>query len=346
MSTSSLASSSTTSVTPTPSLSQDAAGSASSSSPSAVSTDSADGMPSGLASNATLYLYTFLATLVLLLAVSSGIVIRSLVMRRRHQRFVEAAIRAGTWNPSRDPFNNVLMNDLGLGGRRRRRRDIGEKPRLWEVRLANEESEDEDGTEEEAGLGKGKDVMPVGKGRTEWADIMPLSARYMNPRSTSRSRSRSASRDVSPNPDLDPDTRQRTRWRRFLDIIGWRQPDDRSRRSRSHSRRRSRSRSGAHSRSRTTRPSPSPSPSSRHTPVTAPSPAPVMTTASGLLAVPNAGGEKPDLEIPQPPPLRVTVLIAMPSQQSFHSARSDSDEGPSPVVEFGVVDVEVGGEDV
>lgn len=64
------------------------------------------------------------ATLVLLLAVSSAIVIRSLILRRRHQRLVEEAIRTGTWLP-----HNY---DSPSG---RRRRDIGQKPKLWEARL-------------------------------------------------------------------------------------------------------------------------------------------------------------------------------------------------------------------
>ncbi|KAH7922262.1 hypothetical protein BV22DRAFT_1037650 [Leucogyrophana mollusca] len=99
-----------------------------------------------------LTVYTFLATLVLLLAVSSAIVIRSLVLRRRHQRLVEEAIRAGTWVPHQayDPRSG------------RRRRDIGEKPKMWEAWLRN--GGDDEGTEE--------------KGR--WNDIMPVQAAYVD----------------------------------------------------------------------------------------------------------------------------------------------------------------------
>lgn len=71
------------------------------------------------------------ATLVLLLAVSSAIVIRSLILRRRHQRLVEEAIRTGTWLP------HTLDAPTG-----RRRRDIGQKPKLWEAWL---HTNDDDG---------------------------------------------------------------------------------------------------------------------------------------------------------------------------------------------------------
>lgn len=76
--------------------------------------------------------YTALiATLVLLLAVSSAIVIRSLILRRRHQRIVEEAIRAGTWLPHQpyDPRGS------------RRRRDVGKKPKLWEAWLRSGDEE-------------------------------------------------------------------------------------------------------------------------------------------------------------------------------------------------------------
>lgn len=66
--------------------------------------------------------YTALiATLVLLLVVSSVIVVRSLFLRRRHRRLIEATIQAGTgtWTPT-NPTN-------------RRRRNIGEKPKVWET---------------------------------------------------------------------------------------------------------------------------------------------------------------------------------------------------------------------
>ncbi|CAE6366300.1 unnamed protein product [Rhizoctonia solani] len=78
--------------------------------------------------NSTLYLFTFLTTLLLLLAVSCGIVIRSFVLRRRFHRRVEEAIAAGVLLPG--------QGDGGVGPRGHfgtYRRPIGEKPIMWEV---------------------------------------------------------------------------------------------------------------------------------------------------------------------------------------------------------------------
>ncbi|KAJ6587359.1 hypothetical protein B0H10DRAFT_2093875 [Mycena sp. CBHHK59/15] len=87
-------------------------------SPSAAPTDDSQGSGSGsgsptLQSSASLYLYTFLATLVLLLGVSGAIVIRSLLLRRRHRRMVAEAIANGTWV------------------------DLRKKPRLWDAYLGS-----------------------------------------------------------------------------------------------------------------------------------------------------------------------------------------------------------------
>jgi len=79
--------------------------------------------------NSTLYLFTFLTTLLLLLAVSCGIVIRSFVLRRRFHRRVEEAIAAGVLLPSQT--GDIAM---GPGGTISvYRRPIGEKPKMWEV---------------------------------------------------------------------------------------------------------------------------------------------------------------------------------------------------------------------
>lgn len=70
-----------------------------------------------MGSSASLYLYTFLATLVLLLVVSAAIVVRSLMLRRRHRVMIEEAIRNGTLPP---PF-----------GYQRPRVDLSKKPKMW-----------------------------------------------------------------------------------------------------------------------------------------------------------------------------------------------------------------------
>jgi len=72
--------------------------------------------------SSSLYLFTFLATLFLLLFVSSAIILRSFVLRRRFRRRIEEAILAGVIAPHQI-------------GRTTRRRAIGEKPKLWEARV-------------------------------------------------------------------------------------------------------------------------------------------------------------------------------------------------------------------
>lgn len=61
--------------------------------------------------------YTFLATLVLLLGVSGAIIVRSLLLRRRHRRMVEEAIANGTWIP---PAPRIKV-------------DLRKKPKLWDA---------------------------------------------------------------------------------------------------------------------------------------------------------------------------------------------------------------------
>lgn len=98
-----------------------------------------------VASPANLSYTALIATLVLLLAVSSAIVVRSVILRRRHQRLVEEAMLTGTWVPNRfDPRSG------------RKRRDIGKKPKLWEAWL---QSSDDDGDGADGAKGKWNIIM-------------------------------------------------------------------------------------------------------------------------------------------------------------------------------------------
>ncbi|CAE6400956.1 unnamed protein product [Rhizoctonia solani] len=87
-----------------------------------------NGFNSGGGVNSTLYLFTFLTTLLLLLAVSCGIVIRSFVLRRRFHRRVEEAIAAGVLLPGQGDVGMGPGGHIGTF-----RRPIGEKPKMWEV---------------------------------------------------------------------------------------------------------------------------------------------------------------------------------------------------------------------
>lgn len=77
--------------------------------------------------------FTFLATLLLLLAVSCAIVIRSLILRRRFRRRVQEALANGIVLP---PPPGGFAGAMGFGGAGRGRRDFGEKPTMWERWLA------------------------------------------------------------------------------------------------------------------------------------------------------------------------------------------------------------------
>lgn len=94
--------------------------------------------------------FTFLATLLLLLAVSLTIVLRSLIIRRRFQRRVQDALAQGI----------VLSPTPGSGGSRRF--GLGEKPRTWDAWLTP----------------LPKDEPP------QWQSLVPVSARILSERVT------------------------------------------------------------------------------------------------------------------------------------------------------------------
>ncbi|KAI0044468.1 hypothetical protein FA95DRAFT_1562217 [Auriscalpium vulgare] len=89
--------------------------------------------------SSSLYLYTFVATLVLLLAISGIIVSRSMVLRRRQRALVLEAIANGTYVP---PLPHVRPAD---------------RPKMWEVYLSQQQ-----GCDAEKGW--------------RWADLKPVSA--------------------------------------------------------------------------------------------------------------------------------------------------------------------------
>ncbi|KAF6749856.1 hypothetical protein DFP72DRAFT_1173187 [Ephemerocybe angulata] len=128
--------------------------------------------------------YTFLATLVLLLSVSAAIVIRSFILRRRHRLMVEEAMRNGTWVPQ-EP-----------GGRTPRRGvDLSKKPGMWDVYLGGTGGvggvggsgvggvpgfHGESGSGYEKGYGGGTyGYGEEGREGREWGDIKPVSVAYV-----------------------------------------------------------------------------------------------------------------------------------------------------------------------
>ncbi|TFK52541.1 hypothetical protein OE88DRAFT_1734515 [Heliocybe sulcata] len=74
--------------------------------------------------SSSLYLFTFLATLFLLLFVSCAIVLRSFILRRRFRRSMEEAIAAG-----------IIFPGPQTPGYRKR--NFGEKPVMWDVSVTS-----------------------------------------------------------------------------------------------------------------------------------------------------------------------------------------------------------------
>ncbi|KJA26492.1 hypothetical protein HYPSUDRAFT_198786 [Hypholoma sublateritium FD-334 SS-4] len=119
---------------------------------------------SSIATSASLYLYTFLATLVLLLSVSAAIVIRSFILRRRHRLMVEEAIRNGTWVPPSPPSRPARV-------------DLSKKPVLWEAYV-----DDKGGVtswRSAGGEGMERDHWRAEHSK-DWETIKPFSATYVS----------------------------------------------------------------------------------------------------------------------------------------------------------------------
>src|SRR5437016_4748080 len=101
--------------------------------------------------------YTFIATLVLLLFVFAAIVFRSFVLRRRHRRMTEEAIRNGRWPPSRMVFSK--------------------KPVLWEAYVDTKGSI----SYPRGGTARGKCINLdwMVEQSKDWNAINPISAAYL-----------------------------------------------------------------------------------------------------------------------------------------------------------------------
>jgi hypothetical protein len=105
-------------------------------------------------------LFTFLATLFLLLFVSSAIILRSFILRRRFRRSIEEALLAGVIVPNQP------------GGRVSRRRALGEKPKLWETRVFPADDDGWDSIVPVSALPKGSE--PPNKEDSETSAPAPL----------------------------------------------------------------------------------------------------------------------------------------------------------------------------
>jgi len=125
-----------------------------------------------MSTSSSMYLYTFLATLLILLGVSSAIVLRSIVLRRRQRRMIEAAIADGTWVPPR-----------GRHRRSGKSKKVGERPKMFVAALGKEDSDGDskdDDDSAEAGS-RGKSRMEEKVENFKWKDILPVSVSYITP---------------------------------------------------------------------------------------------------------------------------------------------------------------------
>jgi len=122
------------------------------------------GIGGNISTSSSMYLYTFLATLLILLGVSSAIVLRSIVLRRRQRHMIETAIADGTWMPPR-----TRQRRAG------RSKNLGEKPKMFVAAFGKDES---DGDVD--GVGKEK-VRDEKFENVQWKDVLPVSASYVTP---------------------------------------------------------------------------------------------------------------------------------------------------------------------
>ncbi|KAJ3535615.1 hypothetical protein NMY22_g6407 [Coprinellus aureogranulatus] len=121
--------------------------------------------------------YTFLATLVLLLSVSAAIVIRSFILRRRHRLLVEEAMRNGTFIPGTELDGGVGGGGPMGAGRWRGRVDLSKKPRMWDVSLGGGGVYYGQGGSGYANEKAGWEA--VGGDVKEWDAIKPVSVSYV-----------------------------------------------------------------------------------------------------------------------------------------------------------------------
>ncbi|OCB85094.1 hypothetical protein A7U60_g7719 [Sanghuangporus baumii] len=134
------------------------------SSPTQTDSSNDDNNQGSFATTSSLYLFTFLATLLLLLAISCAIVIRSLVIRRRFQRRVQEALAEGyVFPPNAGPGATPGLG--GFGAAARRRFDVGEKPKMWDAHIAPPPPPDEP-----------KEM--------KWENLMPVSVRVQSDKLT------------------------------------------------------------------------------------------------------------------------------------------------------------------
>lgn len=130
--------------------------------------------PGGASTQSTLYLLTFLITLVVLGIISAALLLRAYYVRRRFQRRIQEAIANGQALPP------DALAGLGLNRPRRGKpeKKVGPMPTMWEAEMYKDDVDAEGSKRTMRGSGDGhgyQSVMaekPLGDG--EWANLTPL----------------------------------------------------------------------------------------------------------------------------------------------------------------------------
>ncbi|OCF31648.1 hypothetical protein I316_06653 [Kwoniella heveanensis BCC8398] len=156
-----------------------ATSSSSSSAPSSSSSPSAapwvNGAPSG---STTLYLFTFLITILVLGLISSALLLRAYILRRRFHRRVEEALRAGRpLPPDAAAALGLGPRRTGLGARGKKEKKHGLMPTMWESEMRRDTDAEKWGNEHEEDLEDGL----LEKGESNWDDLTPLSVLHFPP---------------------------------------------------------------------------------------------------------------------------------------------------------------------
>ncbi|ODN86558.1 hypothetical protein L198_07252 [Cryptococcus wingfieldii CBS 7118] len=115
----------------------------------------------------SLYLFTFLITIVVLALISGALVLRAYVLRRRFRRRVEEAIRTG------NPLPMDAAAALGLlprRGSRKKEEKVAVMPTMWEGEMRRDV---EKGWDEEDDL--------LNKGRDQWDGMIPVAVTHFPP---------------------------------------------------------------------------------------------------------------------------------------------------------------------
>ncbi|WVF65843.1 hypothetical protein IAT40_000580 [Kwoniella sp. CBS 6097] len=159
----------------TSSSSATSASSTSSSSPSPSGAPWVNGAPTG--SSTTLYLFTFLITILVLGLISSALLLRAYILRRRFHRRVEEALRAGRpLPPDAAAALGLGPRRTGLGARGKKEKKHGLMPTMWESQMRRDiggEKQCENQHEE-------VDVL-LEKEESSWDDLTPLSVLHFPP---------------------------------------------------------------------------------------------------------------------------------------------------------------------